>query len=186
MMDEKQSEQENSQAVLSQIMDEVRENPKKKGDTLPDQRLNEETKKETSQYGIQYDRRDESYTKLMKEYIDNYQRKAKANRIYKGIFFGVTVFAMISLIILPLIILAYMAFTHVFNFESIAVVLGSVASILTAVIILPKIIAEHLFPTNEDEHMIGMVKEMQKNDSLIRTSSTHQERGADDHKTTDD
>ena len=107
MMDEKQSEQENSQAVLSQIMDEVRENPKKKGDTLPDQRLNEETKKETSQYGIQYDRRDESYTKLMKEYIDNYQRKAKANRIYKGIFFGVTVFAMISLIILPLIILAH-------------------------------------------------------------------------------
>ena len=77
MMDEKQSEQENSQAVLSQIMDEVRENPKKKGDTLPDQRLNEETKKETSQYGIQYDRRDESYTKLRRNILTTIKEKRK-------------------------------------------------------------------------------------------------------------
>lgn len=35
-------------------------------------------------------------------------------------------------------------------------------------IVLPKIIAKHLFPTNEDEQMIELVKNMQVNDSNIR------------------
>lgn len=46
--------------------------------------------------------------------------------------------------------------------------LGSAGSLVTALAIIPKIIAEHLFPADEDKDMISLVKNMQLNDSEIR------------------
>lgn len=57
------------------------------------------------------------------------------------------------------------------SLTDISVVGGAIASVISSIIILPKIIAEHLFPTNEDENMIDMVKNMQVNDSRIRNSN---------------
>ena len=36
------------------------------------------------------------------------------------------------------------------------------------IIVLPKIIAEHLFPVDEEQNMLEMVKKMQENDANIR------------------
>jgi len=48
------------------------------------------------------------------------------------------------------------------------VIIGGFSGILSALLIIPKIIAEHLFPKDEDTNMIGMVKNMQLNDTGIR------------------
>lgn len=47
-------------------------------------------------------------------------------------------------------------------------IIGSVAGIVSSLIVLPKIIAEHLFPTDEDRNMNEFLKSMQENDSAIR------------------
>ena len=46
--------------------------------------------------------------------------------------------------------------------------MGSVAGMVSSLIIIPKIIAEHLFPVDEESNMLDMVKSMQENDSRIR------------------
>ena len=48
------------------------------------------------------------------------------------------------------------------------VAIANIAGIISTLFILPKIIAEHLFPTNEESNMLEMVKNMQNNDSEIR------------------
>ena len=48
------------------------------------------------------------------------------------------------------------------------VIFGAVSGILSAIIVIPKIIAEHLFLKDEDGNMIDMVKNMQQNDTGIR------------------
>lgn len=47
-------------------------------------------------------------------------------------------------------------------------IIGSVAGIISSLVVLPKIIAEHLFPTDEDRNMNEILKSMQENDSAIR------------------
>ena len=51
----------------------------------------------------------------------------------------------------------------------IGVVVSALAGMISAFIVIPKIIAEHLFPADEDANMIAMVKSMQENDAKIRT-----------------
>ena len=74
-----------------------------------------------------------------------------------------------GIVVVSLIALITIARKETTSLSDVAVVLSSMAGIISAIIILPKIIAEHLFPTNEDEHMIEMVKNMQVNDSKIRS-----------------
>lgn len=42
------------------------------------------------------------------------------------------------------------------------------AGIISALVVLPKIIAEHLFPVDEESNMLKMVQSMQDNDASIR------------------
>ncbi len=70
-------------------------------------------------------------------------------------------------------------------YDGAGLVFGCVASTVSALIILPKIIAEHLFPKNEDENMIGLVKEMQKNDSEIRRNHPNRPQSKWKRKTED-
>lgn len=51
----------------------------------------------------------------------------------------------------------------------VGVVISALAGMISAFIVIPKIIAEHLFPADEDANMIAMVKSMQENDAKIRT-----------------
>lgn len=44
----------------------------------------------------------------------------------------------------------------------------NIGGIISALVILPKIIAQHLFPTDEERNMLKMVRNMQDNDSKIR------------------
>lgn len=137
---------------------------------LDSKKIQAKSEKEVSRYGMQYDRRDKAYSKLLENYIDIYNRKAKANSIYKLFFFIVTILMMIALVGFPIAFMLIMAIRGDYRWEAVGVIVGGVASMITAVIVLPKIIAEHLFPTKEDENMIEMVKNMQLNDSKIRSS----------------
>ncbi len=120
-------------------------------------------------YGEQYDRRDELYADLLEQYIGTNKEKAKNNKTYKCVFFWITMVAFALLIIVPLLLFVIVACRDKHTYTHFAIVIGGVGSIASSIIILPRIIAEHLFPTNEDENMIGMVKNMQVNDSQIRT-----------------
>ena len=119
----------------------------------------------------QYETRNELYTNLLSEYIEEYKSKSSRKKRYKLTFFVVTLLVFIFLVIAPIIIIYCVAINT--NYESdriadIAAIAGSVAGIISAVAILPKIIAEHLFPTDEETHLIDMVKNMQQNDTNIR------------------
>lgn len=116
----------------------------------------------------QYLDRDVQYTELLSKYIDLYERKAKRNEKYKLSFFIITMSMFVLLIAVPFVLFFIIACKESASVSDAVMVFGGIAGIVSAVIVLPKIIAEHLFPANEDENMIGMVQHMQLNDSKIR------------------
>ena len=132
----------------------------------------------------EYDARNHAYTELLRSYIKDYVQKAKHKKIFKCIFFGIimSVFAGISIIAIAGI---FMVLKHGnVTLEEVGVVIGALASMISAFIIIPRIIAEHLFPANEDENMIEMVKSMQENDARIRVH-LHGAKGIEQDEDTD-
>lgn len=116
----------------------------------------------------EYLKRNALYSSLLETYIVNYNKKASRKNKYKFAFFIVTMLTFIAIILLSIITIVHMAKKDTTTIYDMSVVFGSVASFITAIVVLPKIIAEHLFPVNEDENMISLVKNMQLNDSEIR------------------
>ena len=125
--------------------------------------------KQSKEEKTEYEKRDESYTLLLDDYIESSKSKTSWNKVYKCIFFSVTMLILIALVAFPIAVTIIIVVKEQSNLVvDIAALVGSIIGIISAIIVLPKIIAQHLFPTNEDEHMIELVKNMQVNDSKIR------------------
>ena len=127
----------------------------------------------------QYDARDVAYTDLLSDYIKSYNSKRRWNIWYKLAFFIISMLAFVVIIggSITAIIIAALKISDAEVWSIIAVAISGVASTVSSIIVLPKIIANHLFPTDEDKNMIDMVKNMQRNDSGIRDSVKYASKG---------
>lgn len=135
-----------------------------------DSEMAPKSNKPISAYGEQYDARDELYTGLLRQYISAFNQKAMANAKYKAKFFYITMIAFCVLVGIPLIAILLAVIIGNHNASIIVALVSGAISILSAIIVLPTIIAKHLFPPDEDKNMIDLVKSMQDNDSGIRTN----------------
>lgn len=116
----------------------------------------------------EYKKRDGLYTQLLKEYIDVYTGKEEDKKKYKKAFFIIVMIIFIIIIIGCVASICYISIEGAYDLESVGIVFSNVAGIISAIIVIPQIIAKHLFPTNEEKFMIDMVTSMQNNDAGIR------------------
>ena len=118
------------------------------------------------------------YSNILYEYIEEHKLKNKTKKCYKFVFFVITMSILIALVAVPLLIIKSIALSaDETDFDlpnGIALIVSSIAGTITAVAVLPKIIAEHLFPTDEETHLIEMIKNMQSNDSGFRESNSRE------------
>lgn len=106
---------------------------------------------------------------LLSEYTNNYSKRNSTNRCFRLIFFGVSISILIGLtIVAPDSILFLLCKGKISNFAAISGFFTSMVSMLASIIVLPKIIAEYLFSTNEDVTNAEIVKEIIKSDLEIR------------------
>lgn len=116
----------------------------------------------------QYTRRNKLYSDLLELYIEEYENKSKWKKGYKLAFFVVVMFCFFGIIGASLYAIIIVAQKDDPSLYDLGTIIGSVAGIISSLVVLPKIIAEHLFPTDEDRNMNDILKSMQENDSAIR------------------
>lgn len=116
----------------------------------------------------EYVRRNELYSNLLEKYIEAYESKSKWKKWYKLAFFIAVLCCFMGIIGASLYAIIIVAQKESPGPYDIGAVIGSVAGIVSSLVVLPKIIAEHLFPTDEDKNMNDILKSMQANDSAIR------------------
>ena len=86
-------------------------------------------------------------------------------------------FALISLSLIAIIGSSCKIITHIIESDlpktvnDTATVITAVAGMISAIIILPTIVAKHLFPENEEDSQITVIKAMQKFDTDKNNSS---------------
>lgn len=121
---------------------------------------NEEAEKE-------YNKRQGLYSQLLQSYIDNVVKKLDKNLFFKQVFFWMITGSFFAIVAVSLGLLISSVFCIKDSVTAIVTVVGSLSSMLATMIVLPRIIAEHLFPQNEDSAIIELVKQMQANDKEI-------------------
>lgn len=113
------------------------------------------------------DRREKYYSILVKDIIDN---NRTSQRLKKAFFIIVcSIFAFICVV--GLLIIYNISKKDIVTINDIGVALTGFGSILSSVIILPQIIAKHLFPENSEEVRFGFVKDNQKADQAFFDNS---------------
>ena len=117
----------------------------------------------------EYDARNQAYTELLKVYIDDYVKKSKSKKNYKCWFFIVALSAFTLIALTAIVSIWIVTIRGNISLGDVGVVISALAGMISAFIVIPKIIAEHLFPADEDANMIAMIKSMQENDAKIRT-----------------
>lgn len=165
------------QHILNEIEDDIQET---ESNSVTDNRtiandvnmvrtVQSQTRNET-----EYQLRDALYSELLDKYIDIYETNSNQKQKYKKVFFIVVLFMFIAIVVVSIIFMFLVITLDKSIAQIITVALGSFGSMLSAMIVLPKIIAKHLFPKDEESHILEMVKNMQINDSKIREYQKNQ------------
>lgn len=133
-------------------------------DSVLEKNISEQFKEENEEYN----QRNKLYTQLMDNYIKSYTEKEKNKAIYKGFFFFTTMILFVLIVMICLYSMIRLSLYGDGSLVNVGIAITNIAGIITTIVVLPKIIAEHLFPKDEESNMISMVQKMQENDSNIR------------------
>lgn len=154
-------------SLLLSLHDTLQGNDDKPIET-DDENLSRAAASQTRRQDEEYNNRNRLYTQLLETYIENYRRKEKSKGIYKCIFFIITICLFLGIIVCGLAGIIILSVYGDGSWTNVGIAIANIVGIISTLIILPRIIAEHLFPTNEESNMLEMVKNMQDNDASIR------------------
>lgn len=164
---EKSSNRAEAQRVLNDILDEVDDSSRVEWEYQIGALLS----------------RDKSYTAVVDTYVDYYGRKSESNLSLRKWFFR------LSFILLFLLIAAMITTTvllGLYSNDAATVITGVVASFagtVSAILILPKIIGNYLFPHDEDKYIRKLIYNMRMADEFRRRNEM---KNKDELKNNDD
>ena len=110
------------------------------------------------------------YIMYIRNYTFSYNKRLKGQSKMKWIFFVVILFLLLSLVVGTAIAIwvAINKSETTINYNDIAIIVSSIAGVITSFIVLPKVIAKNLFPNTEDDHSAEIFKSVIENDMKLR------------------
>ena len=99
------------------------------------------------------------FVQLLSDIVERQRKREFQKSVFKAIFFGVVMLLFVALTITPIIVL--LKFSPIVNNVSIIVALmASLAEMISAILILPNIIADYLFNKEEDKHSMEIIQDL--------------------------
>lgn len=109
---------------------------------------------------IESDRRDVYYSALVKDIVKDNRK----SQLLKCCFFAVVCIVFILTCVGGMVVLFNITKKNMLTIPDVGVAFAGFGSILSAIIVLPKIIAKHLFPEDSEKVRFDFIKENQKSD----------------------
>lgn len=107
-----------------------------------------------------YIRIDKEFERFLANFVKSQNEKEKQKLHFKDQFFWLIMIGFFSLMILPLIIV--ISSSRISDTSMIVALISTLIELVSAIIVLPRIIAEYLFNKEEDKNMIEIIKSMQE------------------------
>lgn len=113
-----------------------------------------------------------SHNKTYTEYLDNYvlefKRKSRSQRTMKNWFFVIVMLLLSVIIIASFVSLIIISSKKVIGLEEIATLITAIGGAIASFLVLPKIIAENLFPSKEEDKTDIIFAKMFDHDMSLR------------------
>lgn len=112
--------------------------------------------------------RAKTYTGYLKNYVSEYKDKAHAQKVMKGWFFGITMLLLLCIVVACSIAVVVIARKENIKLNDVATVITAMASAVSSFLVLPKVIAENLFPSKEEDKTAEVFSKMFEHDMSLR------------------
>ena len=118
---------------------------------------------------MEADRRDVFYSALVKDIV----KFNRSDQTKKWIFFVVVCALLILIIGTGMIVIYNASMKEDTTVQDLGIAITGFGSVLSSILILPKIVANHLYPKNYEEFRFDFIKDLQKMDRSIFESSDY-------------
>ena len=118
---------------------------------------------EAQEFYLESERRDIYYSALVKDIVKNNRTSQKL----KCCFFAIVCLVFAAICIIGMIIILNISHKDNILYSDIGIAVTGFGSVLSSIIVLPKIIAKHLFPENSEEVRFKFIKDNQEFDQPI-------------------
>lgn len=108
------------------------------------------------------------YTEYLETYVNDYKKKISAQITMKWIFFIIVLLLLTSMIIGSIIVICNISKKPLINPSDVATVITAIVGAVSAFLILPKVIAENLFPSKEEDKTAQIFEKMFEHDINLR------------------
>lgn len=112
--------------------------------------------------------RAKTYTGYLKNYVSDYKDKTQVQKVMKGWFFAITMFLLLCIVVASSIALVIIAKKETIRINDIATIVTAMASAVSSFLVLPKVIAENLFPSKEEDKTAEVFSKMFEHDISLR------------------
>ena len=112
--------------------------------------------------------RAQTYTGYLKNYVDDYKRKTIAQQRMKSWFFIIVMFLLAVIVIGSVVSLILISRKLIIRLNDLATVITALVGAISSFLILPKIIADNLFPKKEDDKTGEIFSKMFEHDFSLR------------------
>ena len=106
------------------------------------------------------DKRNGYYTQILKQFTENHKKTHCARIAFKWIFFCIVCLSFIAVVTAGVFAIITISKKDKIDSFDVGVAVTGLGSVLSAIIVLPKIIAKHLFPEDGDVKEFSFVKDM--------------------------
>lgn len=104
---------------------------------------------------------DREFKKFLSNFVINQNKKDTQKRWLKGFFFAIIMVCFFVLMISPILVFYLIVKMSISDTSAIVAIISVLIELISAIIILPKVIAEYLFDKEEDKNMMDLIKNMQ-------------------------
>lgn len=109
-------------------------------------------------------KRDRPISRLLETYVKTYMNKRHDNRIYKPVLFSTSVIAFIALVSVCVCSMIVSINKRTISITDCVALVTVCATVIGSISFLLRIIADYIFPQNEDTSITDIVKAIQSND----------------------
>ena len=108
------------------------------------------------------------YTDYLDIYVSEFKQKSLIQRIMKSAFFWTILSLLLIMVIVSALSLFFISKKDNITVSDVVIVVTSISGAISSFLILPKVIADNLFPSKEEDHTAEIFEKMFKNDMNIR------------------
>lgn len=107
-----------------------------------------------------------AYTKILDAYAHNIEETLKKKRRFKSMIFWLSFCLLVGVFLLLIALLIILLFKKPFSgiAEWCSIVIPALVSFLTVFVVIPKVITEYLFNSEEEKYMSEIIKNIQNYD----------------------